>query len=415
MNIPLMIRQIQERKFEDAILMVRNDIALPAVLGRISPAPCEKACYRSHHDHPLAICALKRFVADRDLEKYSSFSPERPPKSGKIVAVIGAGPAGLSAAFFIVRNGHECCIFDRNEAPGGMLRSGISDERLPKSVLDAEIASIGALGVEFRMNRALGKDFSLREMREEYDAVVLAFGRPDPDTIIDPGVEMTPRGIAIDRKTFETSLSGVFAGGNAVAEGKLAIRSAAHGKSIALAAHRHISGLPLNSPVPEFASIVGKLHEGETEELIRGAERYDRVEPSDHPEAGFSENEAVRESLRCFHCDCRKPQSCLLRRYAAEYGADQKRFSFGRRIRFQRIDRHEHVIFEPGKCIKCNRCVEIAKKAGEPFGLTFINRGFDIQVAVPFHESLENGLRRAARECVEACPTGALSWKREEE
>ncbi|MHB9029977.1 MAG: 2Fe-2S iron-sulfur cluster-binding protein [Candidatus Latescibacterota bacterium] len=415
MNIPLMIRQIQEKKFGEALITVRNDIALPAVMGRICPAPCEKACYRSHHDHPLSICALKRFVADLDLAKASPFRPEILSRSGKKVAVVGAGPAGLSAAYFIARYGHECHVYDRNEKPGGMLRYGVPDEKLPKSVLDAEIASIRALEVEFRTGQTLGKDFSLRELREEYAAVVLAWGKTDPDMIPDPGMEISSRGIAVNRKTFETSMPGVFAGGNAVSEGKMAIRSAAHGKAIAFSVHRFVNGLPVNGPAPGFTSVIGKLQAGETEEFIKGAERYDRVEPSDNPEAGFSENEAIRESQRCFHCDCRKPQTCALRRYAAEYGADQKRFSFGRRNCFRRIDRHELVIFEPGKCIKCNRCVEITKKAGEQFGFTFINRGFDIQVAVPFSESLENGLRKAAKECVEACPTAALSWKRGEE
>jgi ferredoxin len=415
MNIPLMIRQVQEKKFEEAIITIRNDIALPAVLGRICPAPCEKACYRSHRDHSLAICALQRFAADRDRANASPYRPVIPPKSGKRAAVIGAGPAGLSAAYYLARSGHDCCIFDRSEKPGGMLRYGIPDEILPKAVLDEEIESIRACGVEFHMGCILGKDLSLDELRREYDAVVLAPGKPDPDVFIDTGIEISPRGITVNRKTFETSIPGVFAGGNAVGEGKLAIRSLAHGKSMALSVHRFVTGKPVDSQSPVFASIIGKLREGETEEFLKGAQKYDRVEPSDTPEAGYSENEAVRESLRCFHCDCRKPQTCLLRRYAAEYGVDRKRFSFNRTNSFRRVDCHDAVIFEPGKCIKCNRCVEITKRAGERLGLTFISRGFDIRVEVPFNESLENGLRKTAKECVEACPTAALSWKRGEE
>ncbi len=163
MNIPLMIRQIKERNFEEAIITVKKDIALPAVLGRICPAPCEKGCHRKYYDNPVSICSLKRFVADVDLAKESPYRADIKPKSGKKVAIIGAGPTGLSAAYYITQSGHECCIYDRNKKPGGLLQYGVPDEKLPKSVLDAEIEQILALGVELRMEKTHGKDFNLSE------------------------------------------------------------------------------------------------------------------------------------------------------------------------------------------------------------------------------------------------------------
>jgi len=415
MNIPLMIWQIREGRHADAIATVRETIPLPAVLGRICPAPCEKACYRSRYDHPVAICSLKRFAADFDLANNPPRQPAIRSVSRKRAAVIGAGPAGLSAAYFIALHGHECHVYDRGELPGGMLRYGVSRGTLPESVLDAEIESIRSLGVDFRLNQALGIHFSLNGLRDDYDAVVLAVGKADPALCMDSGVECSPRGVVVSRETFETSIPGVFAAGNAFSEGKTAVRAVAQGGGAAFSVNRLLDGLPVSGRPRKFDSVMGKLLEGEIDELIKSAEPYDRVKPSENPHQGYSESEAARESARCFQCSCRKPESCRLRQYAAEYGADKKRFAFGKRNRYLRIGRHTDIIFEPSKCIKCNRCVQIAKKAGERYGLAFIGRGFDMRLAVPFDESLENGLAISAKECVEACPVGALSWKRGEE
>ena len=415
MNIPLMIRQIKEKKFDKAIITVKKNIALPAVLGRICPAPCEKACNRKFYDNPVSICILKRFVADIDLAKELPYRPDVLPKSGKKVAIVGSGPTGLSAAYYISRYGHECCIYDRNEKPGGQLRYGVPDDKLPKSVLDAEIEQIHALDVELKSGKTLGKDFSVRDLQKDYDAVILAIGATDPDVFIDSDIEYSPSGIAVNRKTFETSIPGVFTGGNAISEGKMAIRSAAHGKFIAYSVHRYVNGLTITGYPQRFNSVIGKLQNGEEKELIKEAEVFDRIEPAGNFEAGYSVDEAVNESKRCFHCDCRKPESCKLRHYSEEYGADKRRFKFDRRKPLQKIVQHELINFEPGKCIKCNICVEITKKAGENLGFTFINRGFDVQLTVPFDESLNSGLRKVAKECVEACPTAALAWRNGEE
>ena len=164
MNIPLMIRQIQEKKFEDAIITVKRDIALPAVLGRICPAPCENGCNRKFQDEPVSICLLKRFVADIDLARDSPYRPELKNKTGKRVAIVGSGPTGLSAAYYLIQEGHDCCIFDGNPKPGGMLRYGVDDERCPGSVLDSEVDRILELGIGFRPEHALGKQMTLDEL-----------------------------------------------------------------------------------------------------------------------------------------------------------------------------------------------------------------------------------------------------------
>jgi len=411
MNIPLMIRQIKEKRFEDAVRTVKKDIALPAVLGRICSAPCESACRRKIYNNPVSICLLKRFVADIDLSQKSSYMPKLKSKSGKKVAIIGAGATGLSVAYYLLQNGHDCIIFDKNPEPGGMLRYGVPDEKLPKSVLDTEIELIFGMGAAFKMNHALGKDIEFDELQKNYDAVVIAMGKVDPKLFENSGIELTSRGISANRKTFETSLPGVFAGGNAISEGRIAIRSVAHGKSISHSVDQFLNQLPITGSPSRFNSILGKIQNGEKEEFIKEAEKYDQVIPEGGTIDGYSESEAVKESARCFHCDCRKTDSCKLRQYADDYGADQKRFKLNRRNKFEKIIQHENVIDEPGKCIKCNLCVQITKKAGEKLGLTFINRGFDIRITVPFNESMAEGLKKVARECIDACPTAALSWR----
>ena len=139
MEIPLMNRLIGEGRFTDALNVVKDDIALPYILGYICPAPCEKACRRKQIDEPVSICVLKRFSASAGSDnkalaasrKLNLISPE---PAGKI-AIIGSGPAGLAAAYYLQIYGHSCTLFDKASEPGGTLRSDIPDEELPKSIL----------------------------------------------------------------------------------------------------------------------------------------------------------------------------------------------------------------------------------------------------------------------------------------
>jgi NADH dehydrogenase/NADH:ubiquinone oxidoreductase subunit G len=109
------------------------------------------------------------------------------------------------------------------------------------------------------------------------------------------------------------------------------------------------------------------------------------------------------------HCDCRKPDTCRLRILAGQLGAAQARFRIENRHPFERICTHPSVIYEPGKCIKCGICVRICEVSKEKLGLTFIGRGFQVRVGVPFSKPLSEGLAHTASKCIDACPTGALA------
>ena len=413
MNIPLMIRQIEEGKFAKALVTVKKDIALPAVLGRICHAPCEKGCNRKYYDSPVSVCSLKRFVADVDLTQNVSYKPVLKEKSGKRIAIFGAGPAGLSAAYYLLQDGHDCFIYDRNSEPGGMLRYGVLEEKLPKSVLDSEIERISELGAKFMMEQSLGKEIGWDELGNDFEAVVLTVGEIDPTVFKNTGLDQTARGLVVNRETFETSISGVFAGGNVLAKARMAIRAAAHGRGIAYSVDQFLSKNIVTGPPKKFNSKMGKIGNDEVSEFLKEAGKYDQVIPQGQGgfKSGYTDLEAKKESSRCFGCDCRKLESCKLRQYSEKYEADQARFKLDKRIKFQKILQHDQVIYEPGKCIKCGLCVQITKEAGEKFGLNFVYRGFDVRVKTPFNEPLSEGLKKTAGECIKACPTAALSWR----
>ncbi len=409
MNIPLMIRQIAAGQLKEAIATVKRDIALPATLGRICPAPCEKVCRRKQHDDAVSICLLKRHVADVDLASDQPYSPTPAAKQAKRVAIVGAGPAGLAAAYYLQQGGFDCTIFDEHDEPGGMLRYGVTERALPRSVLDAEIALIQKLGVAFRLRTRVGIAVLLDEIREQFGAVFLATGglkAGDGDAL---GVETTSDGVKVDPKTGATSIPAVFAGGDVVRKRRLAVRSVADGKEAAESIRQYVSGEKVVGPARLFNSRMGKLDAAELELFLRSASRQPRSTPV-RPIDGFTRNEARQESLRCLHCDCGKADSCLLRRHAQAHDARQNRYKAERGPFVQNVQ-HPDVVYEPGKCVDCGICIQIATSFGEKLGLAFVGRGFDVRVAVPFDESLAEGLKLAATECVKACPTGALAFK----
>lgn len=166
---------IANGKFDDAIKLIKNKISLPASIGRVCPHPCEKACRRGKVEEPINIAQLKAFAADLDL-KGDSYVPDVADSTGKKIAIIGGGPAGLTAGLYLRELGHEVTIFDMMEKMGGMLRYGIPQYRLPKEVLDAEISLIEKTGVKMVNNCRLGRDITLDEIRNDNDAVILAPG-----------------------------------------------------------------------------------------------------------------------------------------------------------------------------------------------------------------------------------------------
>ncbi len=171
---------IAKGAYTEAVQLIKERLPLPGIIGRVCPHPCETACRRNIVDDPLPICALKRYAADHA----SDWSPEIKSSTGKKVAIIGAGPAGLSAAFYLVKEGHEATMFESLPKAGGMLRYGIPDYRLPPDVLDGEIESITRMGAKLETGKALGKDFTIESLfGDGYDAIFLGVGAHKSSTM----------------------------------------------------------------------------------------------------------------------------------------------------------------------------------------------------------------------------------------
>jgi formate dehydrogenase major subunit len=176
LDIPGFVYGIATGDNRRAMHVIGERLALPGSLGRICPRLCEEGCRRCDLDQGLAIGALHRYAADLDIAAAAPYTPACAPATGKSVAIVGAGPAGLAAAWYLLQKGHACTLFDAHPQPGGMLRYGIPAYRLPKDMLDAEIDAIRRLGGRFQMGARWGPDFTLTELRKYHGAVFLAIG-----------------------------------------------------------------------------------------------------------------------------------------------------------------------------------------------------------------------------------------------
>ncbi len=167
---------IANNRFDEALRLLKESYPLPFSIGMICPHPCEKECRRQMVEEPVAIADLKAFVAHQDLSRLQPYLPEVKPPTGKRVAVVGSGPAGLTAAYFLARAGHEVSIYEAMPQAGGMLRYGIPEYRLPKALLDKEIELITALGVRIITGARVPEDIGLEFLEANYNAIFLGIG-----------------------------------------------------------------------------------------------------------------------------------------------------------------------------------------------------------------------------------------------
>jgi len=413
LNIPLMLRQVEGSRMEEASATMRGALPLAGVLGRLCHHPCEQGCRRGHWDDPAAIQEIERFVSNWEMENGrlragpEGLPPRRPP-TGKTVAIIGAGPSGLAAAYALARQGHAVTLVDRQKRAGGSLLP-VPGSQLPPEILEAEIALFGRLGVAFQLGVELGRDVTVEGLARGFDAILLTIGEIASAEAPQLGLAMAGTAIQADPNTCQTANPRIFAAGAAVKPIKHLVRAMAEGRAGAECVHRFLLGQTVRRPEKMFSSVMGRLGPGELRQFLALASTGASVTPCDRC-AGLNRQEAADAASRCLHCDCRSSGNCALQHYAQVYGADANRFRSERRP-FEQQVQPCGVLFEPGKCIVCGICVKLTELAGEPLGLTFVGRGFDVRVAAPLNHTITEGLQKVAEECVRHCPTGALTFK----
>jgi len=410
MDIPKMNRLITSGQFDEALKIVKQEIALPLILGYVCPAPCEKVCRRAPIDQAVSICQLKKFVAAEDLNGEQIWSPPKEKSSGKKVAIIGSGPAGLACAFHLAQNGHHCVVFDKNENAGGSLQD-VPNNILPAEVLKSEIDFIENYGIEFRLGKVINTEIFNTEIGKQFNAVVIAAGDLQKHELEILGFNHKDEAPIANPETFETSQPGIFACGSVLRKQKMAVKALAQGKAAAHSVNQFLFGIKPKKATKKFNSKFGKLHPYEHKEYLKEASKDTRLTPEQGQLDGFTSEEAIREAERCMHCDCRKPVSCKLRQYADDYQIDRRTYLDGERKSIKKEFNHDLIVYEQEKCIRCGLCVDIVKAEKELVGLSFVGRGFDVRIDIPFNDTLDKAFSKAALLCAESCPTGAISKK----
>jgi formate dehydrogenase beta subunit len=184
LDIPKYVELIKDAKFTESLTVIRERLPIAGIVGRVCFRPCEKHCRRGNLDEPISIKALKRFVADYELSEQKEPEYEIAPseKTGK-VAIVGAGPAGITCAYNLACNGHDVTIYEALDEPGGMSAVGIPDYRLPRNILQDEVQQIQKMGVSINYGQAIGDDLTLSQLENEFDAVFIGVGAQDSTKI----------------------------------------------------------------------------------------------------------------------------------------------------------------------------------------------------------------------------------------
>lgn len=431
LDIPEMLRLVRDGKLPEATHLVRDTIPLASVTGRLCNRPCEQGCRRGTWDDSMAIRDTERNVADAAFA--SGSIPSCKPPTGKKVAIVGSGPAALSAAWALQREGHACTVLSRGEHFGGSLRTkkemtepeplragtamAANEPGKTSSVLESELALLRAMGIDFRGNTPVDSA-RLEQFAGEFDSVLLAIGGTAKAQAAALGIPATANGLKIDPNTSQTPMAKVYAAGAAVKPVNQVTRAVSEGLAVARCIDSFLRGAAASKPAKPFSSIMGKVEKEEVEIFVKSACAGTShscggcgfVREHDATSGAPSGVDASAEAARCLHCDCRAVGNCSLQYYSEMLGADPGRFRQQRRA-FAQVEHPGNVLYEPGKCILCGICVEIARQSAEPLGLTFVGRGFDVRVAAPMNRDFEAGLQKVAAECVDACPTGAITFR----
>ncbi|MGD8505757.1 MAG: FAD-dependent oxidoreductase [Candidatus Bathyarchaeota archaeon] len=401
-NVQGYVALLQQGRFKEAVELVRKSIPFPAVCGRVCYCPCEDACSRKNIDQPVSIRALKWLIADIEREQ-GRVKPEPVAKThSEKVAIIGAGPAGLSAAYELAKLGYPVTVFDAMSEPGGTMRYFIPDSRLRKDVVANEIAYIHDVGVEIRMGLIFGEDLTIDSLRDDgYEAMFLAMGvqkvwsrklkrqnaLPLPSILlkVESGEALTELStISVDPLTLETRIPGVFAGGDVVT-GKASgiVYAIGAGKRAAISIHRYLNRQDLRTGrkeeideitwVKDWERIAKKPRRHTSPRADVAKQRVSFEEAEEH--LAKIKEAAIFEARRCLECGpC---SECLGSEGLCE--ADK-------------------AVVDEALCIGCNVCVTIC-----PFDAVNKNEKGVAKVRV--------NLCKGCGACTASCPEQAITMR----
>ena len=311
-DVPRYVRHLAEGDFHQALLVICEKIPFPWVCGYICARPCESKCNMRYIDDPIAIRSLKRVAA----QKGGPIKFEPPDlKTGHKVAVIGAGPSGLTAAFHLARLGHEVDVFEARDKAGGMMRLQVSKNGLTEEILDAEINTIKTAGFNLRTSHPIKSIHDL--IQNGYGATLVAVGVPrkTEEGVIGEGTEglkklglsPTEKGsIKVDRNTMATEMKGVFACGDVTGGARSVIHGIASGRQAAESIDRHLGGegditLRLASPEGEITHFMPDLTVTRMDmDILSPQEGNKDFDDENQPTV---EEAVMNEAKRCLRCD----------------------------------------------------------------------------------------------------------------
>ncbi len=292
---------VSQGKFKEALQLVREKLPFPGILAYACAHPCERECKRIEEDRPISICHLKRFLVDHVEEPEFEFTP--PEEKEKKIAIVGGGPSGLTAAYDLRKMGYRITLFESKKELGGLLTHGFPSYRLPRKVVEKDLAVITKMGIEVKCNTQVGKDVSPETLSQSYDAIFIAGGITGAESILHAfrGLKRTRRGvIQVNPISLETGVKGIFAGGDMVTGPGTIIESMAQGRKAALSIDRYLRGEDLLQRRGSEGTQVSPLRS-----LLPYSKRMEREVLPDMVKplaAGLTTAEAMEEAKRCLNC-----------------------------------------------------------------------------------------------------------------
>ncbi len=378
-DIRAILSLIQSNQFEEAFERIKFENPFPGVCGRICHHPCETHCNRNEYDEGVAIKALERAVFDHtDRERVRK--PPKREKTGKEVAIIGSGPAGMTCSYFLAILGYEVTVFEAAPVLGGMLRTAIS-AYLPKEVVDQEIKEIIDVGIKTKTNTEIGKDVPLKNIINEYDALFLGVGHEAAKiTFLPSTVEMNGSLIKVD-SLGRTSMPGIYAGGDATSMSRTVVEAIGSGKRAAVGIDLWLTGADEN--------IFRSLQKGEMGAIsfFKYLNKDDIAQ--DRPLASFKDLNAAyfRKGSR--------PQVTELPIGTPSSNLNEITSGLDRSKAIEEAQR----CFQCGQCTLCENCFifcpTVAIRHDRKGSSLFIGHKFCKKCGI----------------CIEECPRGAIGWE----